>query len=289
MRAVRSALFVPGHKADWIQKALNSEADSIIIDLEDAVPEAEKAVARENAREALSAYQGETLIIVRVNPLDTPHFGRDIHAVANSHLAALLLPKVFSRDDMIRYDGLVLAAEIENGVPLGSVEVLPSFETARAIKNASEIMSSPRVGGIMAAAARDADISREVGFKWSPEGHETLFLRSKLVVEARAAGLRCLLVGLWQEVKDLDGLEAFASDNSALGYSGQVIIHPSHAGPVNSAYGLSDKEIDYYRRLVSAFDDATRDGHGAVSFDGDHIDKAHALHAQELLNMHEKK
>ena len=121
MKAVRSVLFVPGHKADWILKALASQADAIIIDLEDSVPEVSKADARVNARDAILANTTGKTILVRPNALDTPHFGKDIEAVSVNGLSALLLPKLYSRDDMIRFDALVSAAEIANEVKQGSI------------------------------------------------------------------------------------------------------------------------------------------------------------------------
>lgn len=283
MRALRSVLFVPGHKADWIDKALASEADGIIIDLEDAVPPADKELARENARVAIIRYRGEKVILVRVNGLSTEHFGEDIRAVVRSGLAALLLPMLRTRDDVVAFDGVIAAAELENDVVRGSIAVVPSFETAESIGNVEQILTAPRVGGVMAAAAKDADISRSVGFRWSGAGLETLYLRSRILLAARAAGHELLLLGLWQDVRDLDGLRSFARDNAALGYTGQVIIHPAHASVVNDEYALSPERVDYYRRLVVTFEVGVREGHGAVSFDGEHIDLAHAENARELL------
>ena len=283
MKAVRSVLFVPGHKADWIVKAIASPADAIIIDLEDSVPEVSKADARVNARNAILANDSGTLILVRPNALDTPHFGKDIDAVTVQGLAAFLLPKLFSRDDMIRFDALVSAAEINNEVQAGSIELVPTLETAASINKVDELLSAPRVGGVMAAAAKDADVSREVGFSWTEEGLETLYLRSKVVVAARSAGVRCILLGLWQDVHNLEGMRRFAQANSGLGYTGQVLIHPSHAEIANQEYGLSEKQADYYRRLIAAFEEGVANGHGAVSFEGDHIDLAHANNARDLL------
>ncbi|MDH6277815.1 citrate lyase subunit beta/citryl-CoA lyase [Aurantimicrobium minutum] len=283
MKAVRSVLFVPGHKADWILKALASQADAIIIDLEDSVPEASKADARINAREAIQANNTDKTVLVRPNALDTQHFGKDIESVAVSGLTALLLPKLFSRDDMIRFDALVTAAEILNGVERGSIELVPTLETAASVNKVDELLDAPRVGGVMAAAAKDADISREVGFSWTEEGFETLYLRSKVVVAARSAGIQCILLGLWQDVHNLDGMRRFAQANSGLGYSGQVLIHPSHAEIANEEYGLSEKQADYYRRLIAAFEAGVAVGNGAVSFEGDHIDLAHANNARDLL------
>lgn len=283
MKPYRSLLFVPGHKRDWIDKALASEADAIIIDLEDSVPEPDKALARANAREALSAHSGDKGILIRPNALDTVHFGADVAEVTHENLTALLLPKLFSRDDVVRFDALVSAAELTHGVPRGSVELVPSLETAASISKVDEILAGPRVGGVMAAAAKDADVSREVGFSWTAEGTETLYLRSKVVLAARAAGLRSIVLGLWQEVRNLDGLRSFAAANHGLGYTGQVLIHPTHAPVANETYGLSPAMRDYYEGLVEAFDIGQREGHGAVSYRGDHIDLAHANHARQAL------
>lgn len=283
MKAIRSALFVPGHKADWIQKALNSESDGVIIDLEDSVPESDKSLARLNAREAILSYKGDKTILVRPNALDTNFFGDDVETVSVAGLAALLLPKLYSRDDVVRFDALVSAAEIKNEVVRNSIELIPTLETAASVNLVDSLLAAPRIGGVMAAAAKDADISREVGFTWTEAGFETLYLRSKVVVAARAAGLRCIILGLWQDVKNLDGMRTFAATNSGLGYTGQVIIHPSHAPIANEEYGLNEKQVDYYRRLIAAFEEGTSQGHGAVSFEGEHIDLAHANHARHLL------
>lgn len=283
MKPYRSLLFVPGHKRDWIDKALNSEADAVIIDLEDSVPPQDKELARTNARQALEAHDRAKGILVRPNALDTVYFGRDVAAVTHQNLTAFLLPKLFSRDDVVRFDALVTAAELDHGLERGTVELVPSLETAASISKVDEILAGPRVGGVMAAAAKDADVSREVGFRWTAAGMETLYLRSKVVVAARAAGIRTIVLGLWQEVRNLDGMRTFAQDNSGLGYTGQVLIHPSHAPIANEEYGLTTTLKDYYEGLIEAFEEGQRNGHGAVSYRGDHIDLAHANHAREAL------
>lgn len=286
MKPVRSLLFVPGHRRSMIDKALASKADAVILDLEDAVPETEKQLARDTVADVLRDSAGSgPQILVRPNALDTEHFGRDIAAVTDSALTAFLLPKLFSHDDVVRFDALVTAAEIAAGIDRGTVGLFPSLETAASISKVDEILAGPRVVGVMAAAARNADVSREVGFTWSAEGLETLYLRSKVVVAARAAGLKVIVLGLWQEVDNLDGLARFAEDNSALGYTGQVLIHPKHIDTVNDVYGISDDEADYYRGLVAAFDDGAARGLGAVTYKGEHIDLAHANHARQLLTL----
>lgn len=283
MKPYRSLLFVPGHKCDWIDKALASDADAVIIDLEDSVPEVDKALARSNAVSALDAHDGETGILIRPNALDTEHFGADVAAVTHQQLTAFLLPKLYSRDDVVRFDALVAAAELAHGVRRGQVELVPSLETAASISKVDEILAGPRVGGVMAAAAKDADVSREVGFSWTAQGMETLYLRSKVVIAARAAGIRTIVLGLWQQVHNLDGMRTFAQVNSGLGYTGQVLIHPSHAAIANEEYGLDAATAEYYAGLVAAFEEGQRNGHGAVIYRGDHIDLAHANHARQAL------
>ncbi|MEB3371744.1 HpcH/HpaI aldolase/citrate lyase family protein [Saccharopolyspora mangrovi] len=284
MKPYRSLLFVPGHKPDWADKGVRSGAHALILDLEDAVP----AEAKDDARSAAATTvdrlgKGATGLVVRVNPLETDLFGKDIATVVRPGLTALLLPKVYGRDDIVAYDALVTAAEIERGLPRGTVGLIPSLETARSLTNVDEIASAPRVVSLMAAAAKDADISREVGFTWSPAGLETLFLRSKVVLAARSAGLEHVVLGLWQELRDLDGLRVFARANRDLGFGGQVVIHPSHVGPVNETYTPDAAELDRLRRLVAAYEDGARAGQGAVLFEGEHIDLAHAQSARSVL------
>ncbi|MGO4856910.1 HpcH/HpaI aldolase/citrate lyase family protein [Arthrobacter sp. 2MCAF14] len=283
MKPYRSLLFVPGHKRDWIDKALNSEADAVIIDLEDSVPAQDKELARANASDALEAHDGSKGILVRPNALDTVFFGRDVAEVTHRNLTAFLLPKLFSRDDVVRFDALVTAAEIDHGIDRGTVEFMPTLETAASISKVDGILTGPRIGGVMAAAAKDADVSREVGFRWTAAGMETLYLRSKVVVAARTAGIRTIVLGLWQEVRNLEGMRTFAQDNSGLGYTGQVLIHPSHAPIANEEYGLTETLKEYFEGLIDAFEEGQRKGHGAVSYRGDHIDLAHANYAREVL------
>ena len=220
MRAARTLLFVPGHKSDWIQKALASQADAIIIDLEDAVPEDSKELARKNAVEVIS-HSNEKPVFVRPNALDTPHFAADVLAVARTGLDGLVLPKLYGRDDVIRFDALITAGEITNKAIRGSIEVIPCLETAASIHQVDEILTAPRVAGIMAAAAKDGDVAREVGFTWTQQGMETLYFRSKVVLSARAAGIRFIVLGLWQDIHDLDGLNSFAQVND--------LAHANHA------------------------------------------------------------
>jgi citrate lyase subunit beta/citryl-CoA lyase len=284
MKHYRSLLFVPGHKPDWADKAVRAGAHALILDLEDAVPAGAKAEARHAVAATIDRLAGgSTGLIGRVNPLDTDLFARDVTAVVRPGLTALLLPKIYGRDDIVAFDALVTATEIDRGMPRGSVGLIPSLESARSLSNVDEIAAAPRVVSLMAAAAKDADISREVGFTWTPTGVETLYLRSKVVLAARSAGLAHVVLGLWQDVADLEGLRAFAQANRQLGFGGQVLIHPSHVEIVNEVYSPGGAELHRLRRLVEAYVQGVARGEGAVTFDGEHIDLAHVQNARSIL------
>ena len=291
MRLLRSLLFVPAHREGWAAKAGRAGADAVIIDLEDSVPEAEKAAARRLAAQTIDsigeAYPAMT-ILVRPNALDTDHFGKDLAAVVRPGLEGLLLPMIYTAREVLDFAALLDHFEIEAGLARGTVEFIPTLETAQSLVNCESIAAAhPRVASLMAAAARDADVSREVGFEWTPEGLETLHYRSKAVLACRAAGLRYPIVGLWQEITDLDGLRTFAEGNRRLGFAGQVVIHPSHVAVVNEVYAPDPATVERFRRMIAAFEVAQSQGQAAALFEGEHVDIAHIKTARGVVALAE--
>jgi citrate lyase subunit beta/citryl-CoA lyase len=283
MDAYRSLLFVPGHHPEWVPKAVRSGADAVILDLEDSVPDAAKNRARADvvaSIEWLRSNHPGVGVLLRPNPLDTVHFAEDVRAVVQRGLDGFLLPKIFDRDDVVMFHALTTAAELGSGLEVGAVALVPTLETAKSVSVCEALAGAPRVASLLSSTTRDGDISREVGFSWTPEGLETIYLRSRAVLACRSAGLRHPLCGLWQEIQDLDGLAAFAAQNARLGFAGQVVIHPSHVPVVNAAYTPSADSIARYRQLVAAYEDGALAGSGAVVFNGEHIDIAHYRSAQ---------
>lgn len=276
MRPYRSVLFVPGHRPEWTDKALRSGPDAIVLDLEDSVPADGKAAARATVAASvgrLRAADPGVGIGVRVNGLATRLTGADLEAVVVPGLDVLFLPKVESATDLHRYDALVDHFEVRNGVP-GLRYIVP-VETVPAILHCAEIAAaSPRVGALVGPTAEHADIAREVGFEWTPEGLETLYLRSRVLLACRAAGVHAL-TGLWERLDDLAGLERFARDGRRLGYRGLVAIHPGHVPVANAVFSPTAEEIDFYRGLVAAYERAAADGTGALRYRGRHVDRAH--------------
>jgi citrate lyase subunit beta/citryl-CoA lyase len=130
--------------------------------------------------------------------------------------------------------------------------------------------------------AEHADIARAVGYQWTPEGEETLYLRSRILLACREAGIHPL-TGLWERLEDLAGLKAFAEKGRQLGFRGMIAIHPSHVAAVNEAFTASAADVEFHEGLVAAYEKAAAAGDGAVRYRGVHIDKAHADTAREWL------
>jgi citrate lyase subunit beta / citryl-CoA lyase len=287
MNPYRSMLFVPGNRPSWVDKAIASGTDAVILDLEDSVPPAEKDDARAAMRAAvqrLAAGAATPGVWVRPNAWESRLAGADLEAVVIGGLDGVLLPKVYGPEDVLRFDALLEHFEIRAGLEAGSVEIIVSLETAESMAVCEQIArASPRIASLFGATARDADIGRALGITWTAEGLETLYLRSRILLACRSGGLQHPICGLWQDLRDLEGLERFATANRGLGYRGQVAIHPSHIAVINRVFTPSSEELAFYRRMVAAFEAAQAAGRAAVDYEGQHIDIAHAKTAREIL------
>jgi citrate lyase subunit beta/citryl-CoA lyase len=269
-------LFVPGHRIDWVDKAIDAGADAVVLDLEDAVPEQQKEGARVLVRESIERVRktnSDVGLLVRVNGLATRQTGADLEAVVGPGLDGIFAPKIEQATDVLRYDALVDHFEQRNGVT-GLQYVVP-VETVKAIQNCREIaLASPRVGAMIGPTAEHADIAREVGFEFTPEGLETLYLRSRVLLACREAGIQAL-TALWERLDDLDGLRTFAEFGRQLGFRGMIAIHPRHVPVINEVFSPTPEQIDFYEGMVAAYEETAAAGLGALRYRGLHIDKAH--------------
>ncbi|MEY4138390.1 MAG: hypothetical protein RLZZ371_572 [Pseudomonadota bacterium] len=289
MQPMRSILFVPGNRESWPAKAVAAGADGVILDLEDSVPTHLKAEARDITAasiKALAAGSKRVGIYVRLNALETGMTGDDLERVAIPGLSGVLLPKNYGPRDIIACDALITHFEHRNGVTPGSIEIVVSLETAQAYAACDEILAaSPRVATLFAGTAKDADVSRSIGFQFTPLGLETLYLRSRALLAVRASGRQFSWVGLWQDLNDPEGARAFAVQNRQLGFTGMVAIHPSHIAIANEVFMPSEQEVIFYTGMIETFEKAEAQGIAAVLYEGQHIDYAHVKTAREVIAM----
>lgn len=291
---LRSLLFVPGTRTDWLPKARAAGADAAILDLEDAVPATGKLAARAQVADAIARaaaapadQAGRMALFVRVNPLDGWAGAEELRAVVRRGLAGIVLPKVRSAQDVKLADRLLGWCEQEQGLSPGQVALVPLLETARGLREAYDIARAvPRIAYLGALTPPGGDVERAVGYRWSPGGTETVALRSRVLLDARAAEVPCPVSGLWTRITDLPGLRAFAEQNRSLGYEGMMAIHPSHVPVINQVFSPSPDELDRCAELIAAVEAAQEDGRGAVTFQGEMVDEAMASTARLVLGRH---
>ncbi|HWL42716.1 MAG TPA: CoA ester lyase [Ilumatobacter sp.] len=278
-------LFIPGNRTDWLPKAAAAGADAVVFDLEGALPPDQKAAGREGVRAAIEAAGGSgPAIMVRINDARSPHWRDDLEQVVSAGLAAVLLPQVAGLGDVVTVSAALDELEQERGLPPHSVGLDPLMETPSAIREAYEIaVCSPRIAYMGAGISKRGDIARTMGFRWTPGGLETLFFRSKVLLDMRAAGVPNPLSGMWGDIADLDGLREFAERTRELGYEGMMVIHPSHVGVVNEVFSPSPDEIELWQATLAAMEAAHAAGDGAIRFRGEVVDEAHVLTARQGL------
>ena len=291
-RRIRSALFVPAHQRQFRQTAIDCGADAVILDLEDSVPPAERPAARAEIGEWL-AEAGATptpAVCVRINGPSEGCLDDDLAAAVRPGLEAVMVSKVSDASEVRHVADLLAAHEERAGMPVGSVRVWPILETALAVRNAYELAcASERVAYMGAAAAPNGDIARALGFGWTDTFLETLFLRSKVLLDVRAAGVPNPMTGVVTALNGLEELESFAQQSRAIGYEGMMVIHPSHVPVVNEIFGPSGEELAAARRLIAATDQAATMGAGAIEHEGRMVDAAMVRVAQDLIARHDSR
>lgn len=283
MHPIRSFLFVPGNREAWIDKCPAAGADAVILDLEDSVPPAEKEKARALVAGKIAALaQGGQRTYVRINRSAHLFSFEDVMAVVQAGLEGIVLPMPNGPEDVALAAALIAEAESRNGVPHGTVGIVPALETPRSLQLAYECALAERVTALIGASAKNADLSRAMGFQWSSDSSESLYLKSRTVMAARAAG-KLPIGGCWQQVHDHAGLEQYSSIDRKLGMSGVVVLHPSNAAVVNAIFTPTVDELRYYEGMIAAFEAATAEGRAAVMYAGEHIDSAHAKTARDIV------
>lgn len=285
MRLLRTMLFTPGNNMRMIQKAGTLGADAIILDLEDAVPMADKETARIFVRDSIEDLSAKgSAPLVRVNALPTGLVEEDLEWAIQKGLVGVVLPKVESKEDTLQVARLIDQKEKERGIERGSLALIPILETARGILNVYEVaMASQRV---IAVAFGAIDFGRDMGISLSREGAELLYARSRIAISARAAGVQAIDTP-WIDIADKEGLVQEAETARRLGFRGKLLIHPSQIEPVNRVFSPSEYEVEYAKKVVEAFQRAEARGLGAISLEGKMIDIANFRQAEELLSLAE--
>jgi citrate lyase subunit beta/citryl-CoA lyase len=281
----RSFLYVPANREKFLDKAMGLPADAFIFDLEDSVPLPEK----ENARAGVKAYApkiADHRVWVRVNGFETGLAEADLDAVIGvKGIAGIFLPKVETRDDVLRWDRTIAALEKPRGLAIGSTRLVLSIESALGVLNAYDMsVAASRVASLSFGGAQDGDLNTDLGCTWSSDGPEMMTTRGMTLIGARAARFDSPLDGVFADVRDPQGFARDTALSRRLGYRGRKLIHPSQIEPCNRLYAPSQRELDYYARVLEAFEKALTQGSASTTVDGKMIDVAMANAARRVLD-----
>ncbi|MGH7263888.1 MAG: HpcH/HpaI aldolase/citrate lyase family protein [Candidatus Rokuibacteriota bacterium] len=277
----RTLLFVPGSTPERIAKAVATAADSMILDLEDAVAPAQKVPAREWVVAALRGvdFRGHERI-VRINPLDSPFGAEDLAAVVAVAPDAILVPKVAGVDGVTRLDREIGRLEAAAGLPVGRIRLHLLIESVAGVVHADAIaLGVPRVAALFYGAG---DLTRETRGRLVASRTSELYALSRVLFAARAAGIQAIDSPFF-DLADTAGLEAHARLAADLGYDGKALIHPKQIEAVTRVFTPSADAVTEARRILAAYEAAVARGAGALALDGQFIDAVHVATARDTL------
>jgi citrate lyase subunit beta/citryl-CoA lyase len=287
----RSLLFTPGHRLEWIRKTPKYDPDAVILDLEDAVPPAEKVAARATVKEGIAFLRSTGIAaFVRINASTVAD---DVIGIMAPGLTAVCLPKVAKADQVRELADALSYAEGKAGVAHGAVDIVAIPETAEGLCDIRLLAeASRRVKSVMGAlidrvsddVVFQGDTALAAGFIPTKEGLEQLYLTSRICMESRAGGAPYpLATVIGTDLGDPEAARRIAKRIKAIGFTGCVCIHPSHVAIANELFRPSSAEVAFYAGLLQAMKDGERKGLWAVTYKGIMIDQANVAIAEQVL------
>ena len=285
-RLRRAVHFVPGANEKMLNKSLALEADTLVLDLEDAVTPDNKDAARETVTDWLRQVDfGRQERMVRMNPLDTPWGVADLEVTMRGRPDSYLVPKVRTRDDVLKIHTIISRMEKEYGYPQGEVKlVVLATETPEGLLNIKDFGSCPRVDALSWGAE---DLSAAIGARRN-RAEDGSFLevfryaRIMTLLAATAAGVQPLDT-VFVDIRDGAGLRQECIEGAWMGFTGKITIHPSQVGVVNEVFTPSAQEVAESQELLAAFEENQKAGKMAFSFKGQMVDVPHLTRARTIL------
>ena len=260
MDYIRSFLFAPGSNIAVMQKALNSAADAVILDLEDAVSIAEKETAREQVVDLLASSERSQRVYARINGWDTPWGRADLENVLAGSIDGIILPKAESPE---------IVAEVAGSLPQ-HCDFIPLVETARGLLNAYAVAACHERISRLAFGA--VDFTADIGIAYPKNGISLLYARSQLVIVSRAADLLPPVDTVFPDLADASGFAAELDQVRQLGMFGKLAIHPKQLELIHAAFTPSRQKIAEAQKVVKAFENAERQGVAALEIEGQFVD-----------------
>lgn len=263
---LRSFMFLPAYKEHFIDKALESDADALILDMEDSVP----PELRQNARNIIIRYCKEgrfwgKKIFVRVNEIGTKDFAEDIGQLTVAGITGIMPSKIKSQKDIIFLDYLLDMYELQRGFDKGSILLAPLIETTQAVAGIEDIIQASE--RIVAVCFGGEDYLNDLGCIYTYQTSAFMYPRAKIVNAARAAGILPIDTP-YLDISDLKGLEQQANESYRNGFAGNLILNPKQIAIVNRAFLPKENDIAYAREVIEAVREANQGEQNGVAMMG---------------------
>jgi citrate lyase subunit beta/citryl-CoA lyase len=269
---MRTWLFVPGHDAHKVQKALRTTADVVIVDWEDAVPPERKPEARATSRAIVPHESTGPRCVVRMNSRHDAAFADDVAMLADLPVSGVLLPKAAGPDDVTDLAGAIRQP------------IIPIIESAIGVESAFAIARAHHQ--VERLAFGSLDFLADLGVQWAPLDPASQYARARIAIANRAAGLAGPIDTVYPQLNDDEGLRRDAAAARALGFVGKFLLHPAQIGVVRDVFAPTADELRKAMEIMQAFQQARSRGEAAVRVGGTFIDPPVVRWAEYILSAH---
>lgn len=268
-RLRRTMLFMPGNNPGMLQNAAILGADSVILDLEDAVSLTEKDSARILVREAIKNIDySKVEVVVRVNPLDSEFGIPDVEEISRVKPDALMIPKA-DEEHIKSVHKMLDKIESEEGFEQNCIKLMPIIETAFGLENIYNIIkASNRITAVLLGGE---DLTSDLGIKRTKEGEEIFYARSKVVSTCKALKVDAIDTP-FTDTNDYEGLKRDTAKGKSLGMTGKAAINPRQIDTIHSVFAPSEEEIKHALKILRAMKEAKAQGKGVFAVDGKMVD-----------------
>jgi citrate lyase subunit beta/citryl-CoA lyase len=280
IRPRRSVLYMPGSNARALEKARTLPADAVILDLEDSVAPDNKATARKQVADAVSAGGfGSREVIVRINGLDTEWWIEDLNAVAKARPDAVLVPKVSNPGNLEDVAERMVDISADH-----KIRVWAMMETPLAMLNARDIAAAAsdvetRLAGFVMGTN---DLAKDTRAKITPGRAPMLPWLMSCIAAARAFGID-ILDGVYNDLGNAEGFAQECAQARDMGFDGKTLIHPNQIDPCNAAFSPGADEVAQAKKIIAAFDLPENKDKGVVQLDGRMVERLHADMARRTV------
>ncbi|MBU3207025.1 CoA ester lyase [Clostridium algidicarnis] len=265
----RTMLFMPGNNPGMLQNAAILGADSIILDLEDAVSITEKDSARVLVREAIKNVDYSSVeVVVRINPLDTEFGHLDLDVIARTKPDSIMVPKA-DENEIREAHEILNKIEEEEGFKKGSIKIIPLIETAFGLETVYNVINASK--RVVAILLGGEDLTSDLGIKRTKDGEEIFYARNRVATVCRAFKIDSIDTP-FTDTNDFEGLEKDTLKAKGLGLTGKSAINPRQIDSIHSVFAPTKEEVNHALRVLKAMEQAEKEGKGVFSLDGKMID-----------------